>query len=109
MGVIWASEAEHVEVAISFVNINPKQWKLPQSRFRTSAGWCFTWAKQLSSRPTLAKARGEPGPITTGGDHGAPLSRGPHPPCHFRASPGNPSFFVKTSCEEDGCAGQARA
>ena len=40
MGVIWASETEHVEVAISIVNINPKQWKLPQSRFRTSAGWC---------------------------------------------------------------------
>ena len=32
--------------------------------------------ERSSSRPTLATARGEPGPITTGGDHGSPLSRG---------------------------------
>src|ERR1700751_4940253 len=76
MGVIWASEAEHVGVAISIVNINQKQWKLRRPPFRTAAGWSFARTKRSSSRPTLAKARGEPGPITTGGDYGSPLSRG---------------------------------
>jgi hypothetical protein len=52
--------------------------KFRRARFRTAAGWCFARTKRSSSRPTPAKAGGEPGPITTGGDHGSSLSRGRH-------------------------------
>ena len=50
--------------------------ELPRRSFRTAAGWFFVRTKPSSSRPTPAKAGGEPGPITTGGDHGSP-QRGP--------------------------------
>ena len=57
------------------VNNRPETGKRRRPSFRTAAGW-YSRVTRLSSRPTLAKARGEPGPITTGGDHGSPLSRG---------------------------------
>jgi hypothetical protein len=70
-----ALTARHVGVAPSIVNNNPETRERGRRSFPTAAGWCSS-LNRLSSRPTLATARGEPGPITTGGDHGCPLSRG---------------------------------
>ena len=70
-----ALTARHVGVAAFPVNNRPETGKAGQRSFPTAAGWCSR-LNRLSSRPTLATARGEPGPITTGGDHGSPLSRG---------------------------------
>src|SRR5262249_59954336 len=66
--------ARHVGVAAFIVNNNPEAMKLPRRSFHTAASWCFA---QRIRRP--GRAQREPGPITTGGDHGSPLSPGPHP------------------------------
>src|SRR5262245_45762626 len=63
-----------LELQKSLLITGRKQWNCPGGHFvQPQVG---APPERLSSRPTLAKARGEPGPITTGGDHGSPLSRG---------------------------------
>jgi hypothetical protein len=69
-----ALTARHVGVAPSIVNNNPETRERSRRSFSTTAGWCSR-LNRLSSRPTLATARGEPRPITTGGDHGSPRSQ----------------------------------
>jgi hypothetical protein len=59
-GHTWAPAARHVGVAIFIVNINPKQWKLPQSRFRTSAGWSITRVPGAAQHEVM---RCRPGPF----------------------------------------------
>ena len=73
-----------VGVALSIVNNNPETMERTGRSFPTAAGW-FSRLKRLSSRPTLATARGEPRPITTGGDHGSPLAGSPR--CGRRGVP----------------------
>src|SRR5262249_51793072 len=71
-----APTTRHVEVAAFIVNNNPETTERSRRSLPTAAGW-FSRLNRLSSRPTLATARGEPGPITTGGDHGSPLTGSP--------------------------------
>src|SRR2546428_10434101 len=73
-----------VGVALSIVNNNPETMERTGRSFPTAAGW-FSRLNRLSSRPTLATARGEPRPITTGGDHGSPLAGSPR--CGRRGVP----------------------
>ena len=71
-----APSVRHVEVAAFIVNNNSETMERSRRSFPTAAGW-FSRLNRLSSRPTLATARGEPRPITTGGDHGSPLTGSP--------------------------------
>src|SRR5262249_59199412 len=87
-GVTHAPSAgRHVGVAAFIVNNNPETMKLRRAAISHSRRLVLRRTKRSSSRPTLAKARGEPGPITTGGGPWAPP---PGPPAPERA-PDTPS------------------
>jgi len=70
--ILSARCGQHVGVAKVIVNNNPETMKVPQRSFRTATSWSSR--RPNDCRP--GRAQREPGPITTGSDHGSPLSRG---------------------------------
>ena len=76
VGIPRALTARHVGVAPSIVNNNPENKGAEPAIVSYSRRLVLKTEPVVVVPADLATARGEPGPITTGGDHGFPLSRG---------------------------------
>jgi hypothetical protein len=74
-GVTWPSRPDTLELQFSLL-ISIRNNKNCPAAISYTHRLVLHPDQPMSSRPMPAKAGGEPGPITTGGDYGSPLSRG---------------------------------